>query len=394
MNRLDINRDQKILFSEFRTFLKYRDFSKITSLENYEYKNKTMNTSLNFKYNANISNRSTYIDTKMNTNSNDYISLNSSLYVSNNTSKYCNKIIDKNFSKFSSRNFNNCSNISNPSLTNSQGSSFLNNKLLVEEEMFIKFLEYLIQVETEIDKIKGKLFSRSDFNIIDIFQTFQRTDNESTKESYNRYNYNNFLTKQNFTLGLNHFNVYPTEEEINLCMNRFFYKNRNLNFSQFINMITPLNDGDKKSMTRTSYSKISLSPSHEKNYLSLETEIIIQEFFNKILSSETKAELWRMKLNKMSLFNINEIYEKISLSSSSILKKEIGINELQAYLASHTNFECQLLLKRFDKNDNNKLSYENVLYHFNFSLNLNFFLKQNFNHILYNIISCNGIVFY
>lgn len=93
-----------------------------------------------------------------------------------------------------------------------------------------------------------------------------------------------------------------------------------------------------------------------------DTNSLLVDYLNKLIFIENKIEIERKKLNKMPLFNIKNFFEKIALEN----KNYITLNNLDFYLKNFDlgREELNLLLNRFDKDQDSKISYFKVKINF------------------------------
>jgi len=212
VKRLDIDRDLKISFSEFKklfnlqTSLSQLSFSKSSSSllnKNQEITKKDFNT--NF---GSPRLRSTFRDTSSKLNNYNIVSR---LYspLRNRTLGILNKSAER---------FDLDRSIRSPdrgmtarlNASNSLNRNLIRNENLVsyEEENFINFIKSLIEIENEVEKAKIDLTYKTDFNIEDVFINFELEGR-------------GYITDVDVKFGLNAFDVFPTREEISLLMKRY-----------------------------------------------------------------------------------------------------------------------------------------------------------------------------
>jgi Ca2+-binding EF-hand superfamily protein len=80
------------------------------------------------------------------------------------------------------------------------------------DEQFIDYTRDLIRIENELDRTKTDLALRSDFNIEDAFRLFELDGR-------------GYITDIDFKYGLNSLDIFPTLEEIKLVLKRYDLKN-------------------------------------------------------------------------------------------------------------------------------------------------------------------------
>ncbi len=110
------------------------------------------------------------------------------------------------------------------------------------------------------------------------------------------------------------------EREIDLIFNRFS-ENSVLSFQKFCEIFSPMNKECLNQITL----RINKVESNNKQ-ISNETIELIAQTIKLMLNIESKNEDFRIKLNRMSSFNIREIFNKIDS------KKRYYLNEDDVYL--------------------------------------------------------------
>jgi hypothetical protein len=163
-SRIDINHDGVLTFEEFKVFFNYRNYSKITSMENEEYLNKKT-----FIQNINsYSGLSTHLteSNSKNCETENICNTNYS-YFANSHKQSKNMDIDENNLK-KSLNSTKKENISinNASNSGTQSTSYLLSRKYetIEEEILMNFFNLIITSEKEIERIKINLAEKIEFN--------------------------------------------------------------------------------------------------------------------------------------------------------------------------------------------------------------------------------------
>lgn len=173
--RLDIDRDNRINFNEFKRLF----YNVLTS----ESKELMLNRSISNKnkriYESPLRSKSQYGNKRLR-NSNDL----SDMYIEEN-----------NFSR------------NNYSLKNSYMS--------YEEENFVQFIKELLEIESNLEKAKISLIYKSDFNVEDVFRNFE-IDGRG------------YITLLDLNHGLSAFDVFAPMEDIDLLMKRYDLKNEGI----------------------------------------------------------------------------------------------------------------------------------------------------------------------
>jgi Ca2+-binding EF-hand superfamily protein len=219
--RMDISKDDRISFNEFQVFFTYRNFSKITTLENEEYfgyniADKSVN--LHSKKSSVISDENlSFSRSPLNMSMTKSMNVDESqLIKSINYSNPKNQPADRNY----------------PSQSSVLASPYYKRFSSLEEEMLINFFKTLVDYEREIEEIRVKLAKHVDFNLCELYQIFltQNEDRDGFGEDINResekfkylknYHMVELLSVEKFKNGINFFSAYPTEKEMRLIFNR------------------------------------------------------------------------------------------------------------------------------------------------------------------------------
>jgi Ca2+-binding EF-hand superfamily protein len=298
--RLDIDRDNRISFWEFnRIFTLTASGSKpsnplSSSIINQSRKEIVQATTNSFyKGSPEKSNRSTYLSPLRETNR-----LNQSL------SKSVNRSIDLNSSGFRD------SGIQGGNQNSSSGfsQSFINrNKFnTYEEELFVEYLREVLVNEREAEKVKCLLSMRTDFNLRDLFKIFQ----------FNNFTY---LNASDIKLGFNLFNVYPTNEEVELLIKRYDGTSVLSNFG-FNDMVLPV-DTEYSSMMKGRI-PYDFHLKYGPEIFSFETRFCIENLFKALVNTEVSAEAWREKFYLLKTFDARLVFDKIDYYAKNYLSNE------------------------------------------------------------------------
>jgi Ca2+-binding EF-hand superfamily protein len=91
-------------------------------------------------------------------------------------------------------------------------SSLRNSYVSYEEETFITFLRELLEIENDIEKAKIDLTYKTDFNVEDAFRNFELDGR-------------GYVTDLDFNYGLNAFDIFTSREEVALLIKRYDINN-------------------------------------------------------------------------------------------------------------------------------------------------------------------------
>ena len=211
--------------------------------------------------------------------------------------------------------------------------------------------DYIIQ-DNETEKILVKLYQCSDFNLYNLFQTFLGTEN--------KVNFNKSIISINdiyntlINLNCNNINL----KDISYIFLKF---NKNINKKEKINNIGFSLDEFYKIMKPLNNQKNITDKKNQKYFMgfSFRTNRIICSLFKQFISSEKSNEIYRRQL----MDNETNKY-KIKLKAENLfncLKRRNNVEYLleddfecftQIFGKKMQKFEKILLMKRFDKNKN------------------------------------------
>ncbi|KAL4487559.1 hypothetical protein ABPG72_017348 [Tetrahymena utriculariae] len=212
-----------------------------------------------------------------------------------------------------------------------------------EEEHLVRALKEQIVLDRDVEELKNQLSFRHDFNAEDAFRIFDKKAR-------------GYISKFEFELSLNDIGIYPTKDELHLFYKRYDRDNDGLlKFSDFSELVTP-----------ASLEYAALSKSRVPNYLnpddglinfSLETRRLYKKLLNKIFQAEIEAEYIRQKLSRRPLFSLYDAF----LSIDNLENGFITLNDFKAILQDYGIFvstnDLQTLVKRYDKNQDNRVTF-------------------------------------
>lgn len=243
-------------------------------------------------------------ESPLKSNRNTYLSpLRESSRLNQNLSKSVNRSIDLNNSLKDSTLSNN-----NSSASNNFSQSLISRSKFstYEEELFVEFLRETLVNERESERLKILLAMRSDFNLRDLFRIFQ----------FNNFTY---LNSSDIKLGFNQFNVYPTNEEIELLIKRYDGTNVLSNFA-FNDMLLPVD------LEYNSLMKNRLGYDYHLKYapeiFSFETRFCIENLLKALISAEVASEAWRQKFFLLKTFDSRVVFDKIDYYSKNYITNE------------------------------------------------------------------------
>ena len=225
---------------------------------------------------------------------------------------------------------------------------------LFSEEVFIIFLNILLDIETLIEKKKIiQMTSLLDFNIEGIFSLFERP---SSINHHNDNNNNNILTPSDFQYGLTCVLGIPiTDSDLQLLLSKYDLDNvGGLTYSNFFDMLVPF-----ERVSRNNIEK------RKTNYnISQNTLLNIKDFFLFVLETEQKIEKFRTKVQQM--YNYKYLIESIfNKDIDKGKQRKISNNQLNEYLQKKTkevhNKHTHLLFIRLDRDRDGYVTVNDIL---------------------------------
>ena len=205
-------------------------------------------------------------------------------------------------------------------------------KIKMEYEMFYTYIKFVIDKDKKLSNIlQGEQF----FNSATLFNYLS---------NYKDMTLDTFLTKLQML-----FQITTDRKTLSNIFERYSSRGYYMSYTQFNKLMgLGVNNIDFQ-QTVESYE---LFPQELKNKINLSIQTAIK--------NEIDIENFRKKLNKMSHFNLRDIFNSISQGNSYIttfdLEDYFGIDKEQS----------SIVMKRFDKDDDGKISYDDV--------SLNYFL--------------------
>ena len=236
-------------------------------------------------------------------------------------------------------------NFGNIQTQNKMQNSFLENYNVIEKRQFNEFLEKLMSVESEIERVKIDLSLNPDFNCEDTFRIFELDDR-------------GFLDKDDLKYGLNLLNVYPTDYELRLLKKRFDLEKQGfISYADFFDMLVPFEKENRtKVEERLPHSCCSCRSIDSLSFITISS---LKNLFYLIINAESQINNMRRNLGNLRI-KLREIFGLID----NMKKGYFNINELYLYLKKEgilfNDKDVDLLFIRLDKNRNGKIDYREV----------------------------------
>ena len=199
----------------------------------------------------------------------------------------------------------------------------------IENEIFIKIIKFIIELDSNVENI----LKNENFYVDKLFKSFikenEKNSIENEKKSIEKNDFYNIL-KNKYKININ-------KKTLNLIFSKYSNDNFNMNFDNFLKLLKI----KIKNLNLNKINNINENLIKKKLEISIKNEIEIE---NKI-----------SKLNKISNFNLSKIFEQISNKNNFISKID-----LENYFNLTSN-QTEILFKRLDFDNDNKISYEDFL---------------------------------
>jgi Ca2+-binding EF-hand superfamily protein len=219
-----------------------------------------------------------------------------------------------------------------------------------DEMNIVEFSKDLIFLENELDRVKSDLALRSDFTVEDCYKIFE-------------INGRGYITDLDLKYGLNSLGIFPSNEEIQLLFKRYDLSNRGVvSYADFFDMITPL-DIEYKRIIESRRPSSELYPRSTRSDIFLpSTKSSLQKVLRLLISSEGKVESWRQRLERATGFRIKNAFDAIDRLEKSHFNESDLVTFLRRNDINYLTKDLDLLLARFDKNRDGIVGYSEVIY--------------------------------
>jgi Ca2+-binding EF-hand superfamily protein len=168
---------------------------------------------------------------------------------------------------------------------------------------------------------------------------------------------NSYDLKQIFTT----YGVYISLEEARLIMSRFDRdKDEYLTFEEFVDMWVPLDEVFAASLDNRSHKYPNGYYTTDEIFDSI-TRSNFVEVLKLTLEVEQYAERIRQQLSGRPFFSYSEAYDTLNKCGSCFVKKDDFSSLLQRHRFYATNKELNMLMDRFDKDKDERVSYSEFI---------------------------------
>ena len=221
----------------------------------------------------------------------------------------------------------------------------VNNYDSYEQRQFNDFLRKLMQIESQIERIKINLALNSDFNCEDAFRLFELDGR-------------GYLDKEDLKYGLNLIGLCPTDHDLNLLMKRFDLQNQGgINYADFFDIVVPF-EKEYRNMVEDRMPN-SCCACRSPDVFSFNTISTLKDLFNYIINSENEINNIRKSFGTLRL-KLRDIFGLLDYLNRGYFTNSDLLVYLQKEGLMSTNKDADLLFIRLDKNRNGKIDYREV----------------------------------
>ena len=220
-----------------------------------------------------------------------------------------------------------------PNLNNS-----IYNNLNQSESALSDLLFDIITQENNIENCKTNLAYCNDANLTDLFQFFD-------------YSQRNGISPIDLIQSLKEVGLFISNEDANIIFQKYD-KNGNgiLDYEEFCDMILPKKFKDAKLLSER-------CPPDSFNGFSPDTKNKISNVFKSIINGEKSIDNYRRKLTCLPCSSPSDLFNMINRNSCPGIYKEDLVCLLEKNCKFLQPFETEILIDRFDKNQDGMISY-------------------------------------
>ena len=214
-----------------------------------------------------------------------------------------------------------------------------------EQRQFNDFLRKLMDIESQIERIKINLAANPDFNCEDAFRMFELDGR-------------GFLDKEDLKYGLNSIGLCPTDQDLRLLMKRFDLQNQGgINYADFFDIVVPF-EKEYRNMVEDRMPN-SCCACRSPEVFSYSTVSNLKELFNYIINAENEINNLRRSFGTLRL-KLRDIFGLLDYLNRGYFCNSDLMVYLQKECLLNSNKAADLLFIRLDKNRNGKIDYKEV----------------------------------
>ena len=221
-----------------------------------------------------------------------------------------------------------------------------------EEKFVAEYLEYILRNEILIEKKKGELALRADFNIDDCIKIFK--PNIKLNE--------NFISQAEFVYGSESLDLKFNEEEIKLLFCKYDLMNNGyLSFSDFFDMLVPFNSKYREMVENRQ--SMPYRPKYKINEIFLDdTKNYLKNVLQCICISEISIEKERHKLTRfLNSMSLDKIFYKMDKDKKGYIIPTDLLNYLKVWNITLLDSESDLVFIRMDRDRNGIITLNDII---------------------------------
>lgn len=216
---------------------------------------------------------------------------------------------------------------------------------ITEQDELVETLRDFIDLDKELERAKQSLALRTDFTLYDGFRVFD-------------YDNNGYANLDDIIEAFEVFRIYPTREEARLFMTRYdTYKNNRLNYAEVCDVFMPTNESSANALRQRS-AKYPNGYYRRLDEFSASTHEALTRVLKLHLEVELNAEALRQKHEESANFRYDDAFTTLNKWGDDYLTTEDFAEIFKKYGFYPTKAELDILINRFDKDRDGKVSYD------------------------------------
>ena len=203
-----------------------------------------------------------------------------------------------------------------------------------------------MKVEQKIEENKIKLCLNDDFNCEDAFRIFENERRE-------------FLTKDDLKYGLNLLNIYPSNKDLDIIINKYSLQKKGiLEYGDFFDIVVPYEKEYRNKIENRipNSSVVVRSPS----VFSYNTGLCLKELLNLIIKEESRLNDMRREFSITLKNDLNLYFNNIDVMNNRKLDQKDLLDYLQKKRIFIDENACDLLFIRLDSNRNGTIELSEI----------------------------------
>jgi Ca2+-binding EF-hand superfamily protein len=214
-----------------------------------------------------------------------------------------------------------------------------------EQNEFAETLRDLVDLDRNLEEAKIDLAFKKDFTLYDAFRTFD-------------YNNNGTIVLDDVINAYKVFHIHPTREEARLFLSRYDTRSNNrLTFNEFCDAIMPLDEEAAEALRRRSV-QYPDGYYHRRDEFSWDTINALSRVLKLHIEAEVNAEVLRQKHESDPNFRYDDAFSTLNKWGEDYLTEEDFEEFFKKYGFYPNDTELNVLMNRFDKDKDGKVSYD------------------------------------